>query len=361
MANMVGQYMISRLAHLEKYKGKKIAFYGGSFFPMHPGHLEIAETALKNYVDLVVFCPHSHNPDKSAVELGLKNNIELIQIYIQQSKYPDQLFISDPEKFLHGIQNTSFLQVTEDLKKNKITSYVIIGGDSLKPDYPAYLRKLPHIIAPRMGYPKDFKNILRGEVYILDLSIRTRRRSSSQVRDLILHGVENLDSIALPDLLSEDYKIIPKKDTIESQTIILGLQKNETLESRNEWYRAAYRGGDTSISHSCRVALSKLAFLYSADGDDSLAEECILNSAAKTDDPELLMNAAAFYIFKKDPELDTGMAYLTMAARLRPDTLYRCDLLLDLFLARREFYYPKSILERYFEKWEELRKKDFRN
>lgn len=44
---------------------KKVGFYGGSFDPIHNGHLHIALQALEHYeLDEIIFCPAGHSPFK---------------------------------------------------------------------------------------------------------------------------------------------------------------------------------------------------------------------------------------------------------------------------------------------------------
>ena len=45
---------------------KKVGFYGGSFDPIHNGHLHIALQALEHYeLDEIIFCPAGHSPFKA--------------------------------------------------------------------------------------------------------------------------------------------------------------------------------------------------------------------------------------------------------------------------------------------------------
>lgn len=70
---------------------KRIGLFGGSFNPIHIGHLVIAEAAWQEFeLEKVIFIPSGDavNP----VFSSYKENIEILFIMIQ-SKFPDHFFL----------------------------------------------------------------------------------------------------------------------------------------------------------------------------------------------------------------------------------------------------------------------------
>lgn len=61
---------------------KKVCFFGGSFDPIHLGHLNLAVNLMeKHYLEQILFCPASTSPFKEAAppEAAKKERLEMIQ------------------------------------------------------------------------------------------------------------------------------------------------------------------------------------------------------------------------------------------------------------------------------------------
>ena len=61
---------LTNINDLINLQAKKIAFFAGSFDPMHNGHLQVIKSILEKHVDHVVICPHSHNPQKKLIPMA---------------------------------------------------------------------------------------------------------------------------------------------------------------------------------------------------------------------------------------------------------------------------------------------------
>ena len=109
---------------------KKLGIFGGTFDPIHNGHLCIAETVLeKTDLDLIVFMPSAAPPHKLNRQiLSFEHRWNMVNLAISGKK---AISASDIEQRLGGISYT--VHTLEALKKEYANHeiYLIIGSDSL--------------------------------------------------------------------------------------------------------------------------------------------------------------------------------------------------------------------------------------
>ncbi|MDO5724869.1 MAG: nicotinate-nucleotide adenylyltransferase [Tissierellia bacterium] len=106
----------------------KLGVLGGSFNPIHYGHLLIAQSAFENLkLDKVLFLPTGKAPHKS-LELDPKIRYEMTKLAISDN---ESFFISDIEILKTGYSYT--VDTINELKDRFSCSkiYFIIGADSL--------------------------------------------------------------------------------------------------------------------------------------------------------------------------------------------------------------------------------------
>ena len=72
--------IITNQQELDALAPCRIGFLGGSFNPIHEGHIAIAEYALENFVDYVVLCPHSLHPEKYQILEPIEHRINMMLI-----------------------------------------------------------------------------------------------------------------------------------------------------------------------------------------------------------------------------------------------------------------------------------------
>lgn len=107
---------------------KKIGIIGGTFSPIHIGHLMLAQRALEEYhLDEVVFIPNGNPPHKTA-SLDSAHRAEMVKLAIKD--YPGFTF-SDLEISKESFSYTSdtllqFCSLNPDAEY-----YFIVGADSL--------------------------------------------------------------------------------------------------------------------------------------------------------------------------------------------------------------------------------------
>jgi nicotinate-nucleotide adenylyltransferase len=132
----------------------KIALLGGTFNPVHNGHLLIAQTALESYkLDKVVFVPAGLPPHKKSPKTSAKNRLAMLYLAIRGNP---EFAVSDWE-----IRQKRIVYTWETLEHfcriwPKASLFFIIGSDSLKtlPKWREYgrLRRLCRFITiPRIN------------------------------------------------------------------------------------------------------------------------------------------------------------------------------------------------------------------
>ncbi|WP_458699981.1 nicotinate (nicotinamide) nucleotide adenylyltransferase [Sulfurospirillum sp. 1307] len=200
----------------------KIAIFGGSFDPLHVGHLAIIDEALKSlHVNKLFVVPAYLNPFKknsfAPADLRLKwlqkalfghERIEILDYEIEQNKPTPSI--------------KTVLHVKEKYKDiEKI--YLIIGADNLESldkwkDYEELKKLVTFVVASRdeINIPKDLKK----------LSINVNI-SSSNLR-------EKIDDKFLPNTLKEEikkyYTRIKMEKRIEKIVTILDSKKAENIQ-----------------------------------------------------------------------------------------------------------------------------------
>ncbi len=109
---------------------QRIGLMGGTFNPIHYGHLLIAENAYEQFqLDEVIFLPTGQSPHKDARQiLGAKERMEMIRLAIADNPH---FSCSDYEIHKEGISYT-YLTVQafyEQLSDGEL--FFIMGADSL--------------------------------------------------------------------------------------------------------------------------------------------------------------------------------------------------------------------------------------
>lgn len=149
---------------------KKLGVFGGTFDPIHNGHLCIAETVLeKTDLDKIVFMPSAAPPHKSYQQvIPFEHRWNMVNLAITGKP---ALSATDVEQRLGGVSYT--VVTLEALKKEYPNSeiYLIIGSDSLL-GLPSW--KEPEKLAEQcrfIVFPRSYADLSKAEKRFLDKSI----------------------------------------------------------------------------------------------------------------------------------------------------------------------------------------------
>ena len=140
---------------------KKTGIMGGSFNPIHVGHLEIAECAWKEYgLDEILFIPNYCPPHKDSSEmLDAKSRLDMVKLAIQG--HPNYT-VTDREIQKGGLSYT-YLTINELKAEEPDTEfYFLMGADSLadfrKWSHAEVIASKCHIFCLRASH-KEFQTI----------------------------------------------------------------------------------------------------------------------------------------------------------------------------------------------------------
>ncbi|WP_294465916.1 nicotinate (nicotinamide) nucleotide adenylyltransferase [uncultured Anaerofustis sp.] len=186
----------------------KVGFIGGSFNPIHNGHINLA-LAGKNEFDLdkVIFIPNSINPIKeNKSKVSTEDRVKMVELATQDY---DDFEIDTYEVDKKGI---SYTIDTVEYLKNKYNDLYFIGGADLIfelhkwKDYEKLLKEVDFIIAGRNPYKlpelEDKVNELNKK-YDININILKNFKmidlSSSEIRNNILSN----KSLKIPKKVAE--------------------------------------------------------------------------------------------------------------------------------------------------------------
>lgn len=191
---------------------ERIGIFGGSFNPVHLGHLVMAQDALEHMgLHRVIFVPAAHPPHKpGAAMAGAADRLEMLKIAL--SGHP-RFEVSDEEIARGGVSYTVDTLRRLREKWPDASLYFIIGGDTIRElhtwrDIDQVLRLAEVVTVGRPGIPLDnltsenlrlpdpwparlAANVVGGHlVEISSSDIRSRLARGRSIRYLVPEGVE---------------------------------------------------------------------------------------------------------------------------------------------------------------------------
>lgn len=177
-------------------KGKRIGIMGGTFDPIHYGHLMLAEQIRTSFhLDQVLFIPVGKAPHKDSNETANKTNrFEMTKLAIQSNPY---FLVSDIEINKKGVTYTiDTIKTIKAKLKPEDSLYFITGADALLlleswKDYADLIKRVNFIGATRPGVNTDALSAkidslkLRFNVQIELCFIPALAISSTEIRERV--------------------------------------------------------------------------------------------------------------------------------------------------------------------------------
>lgn len=197
-----------------------IALYGGSFDPVHIGHLRIAEDIREYYsLEKIIFIPAYHSPLKPGSRASAQDRLEMLKLSTRNNPFFD---ISDIEikrggksytidtikyfreklgytpAFILGTDAFLSLHMWKSADKLiKITNFIVAGRDKTSfYEVKEYVKEYFPFASVRLDtdIPKDKGgNIFYSDIRRIDISsteIRNRIKEGKSIRYLVLPKVE---------------------------------------------------------------------------------------------------------------------------------------------------------------------------
>jgi nicotinate-nucleotide adenylyltransferase len=178
---------------------QRIGIMGGTFNPVHKGHIAIAEAAFKNYLlDKIIFVPSGHPPHKTTEYIaGQEDRFKMVKMAIAGKRnYRISRVEIDRPGYSYAID--TFNELKKSYKSNALL-YYIMGMDSINEiltwKKPLELFKIcQFIVATRKGARiRTLKRLLKfppiklhaGQVHIMEVKENV---SSTKIRESIKKG-----------------------------------------------------------------------------------------------------------------------------------------------------------------------------
>jgi nicotinate-nucleotide adenylyltransferase len=143
-----------------KLSNKSIGILGGSFDPVHKGHLAISKIALKEIkLDQIYWLITKKNPFKNKVYFSLKDRIKLAKKTTKNLKKIKVLYL---DKIVRSSRSINLINYF--IKKKKLKNiYFIIGSDILLElhkwkNWKKLVKLTKLVVFSRKGYDKKSKN-----------------------------------------------------------------------------------------------------------------------------------------------------------------------------------------------------------
>ena len=175
---------------------KRLGIFGGSFDPIHNGHLYIASLAFELLgLEQVVFIPAALPPHKQALASSGEERFEMAKI---ATAHDSRFSVSDIELKREGKSYT--IDTVKEFKKNYEGHelYLIIGADMAN-DFKNWYKadELFKLVKPvsvkRSGHEIESSNILTLEIPPINVSsteVRDKVRAEQDISDLVPPDVE---------------------------------------------------------------------------------------------------------------------------------------------------------------------------
>jgi len=170
--------MMAAMARAKSYKQRGIGILGGTFNPIHLGHLLVAQDALEQLrLDRVIFIPSATPPHKVVDKLAAaRDRLQMIKLAIRGN---DRFAVDDIEIERGGKSYSVDTLTTLRRRHPKADLYFIIGADSLRElhlwrEVQRLVRLCTFVTVPRPGF--ESKPVVDPR-----LDAATRRRLRQQV------------------------------------------------------------------------------------------------------------------------------------------------------------------------------------
>lgn len=171
---------------------KRQALFGGSFDPIHCGHMAIAQAVLDlEFIDEVVFIPNAVSPLKTHNPLASDTNRK--EMILSAIEGINAFSLDDAELKRGGISYT--IDTVERYRKSSdIDLYFILGADQFHQllnwhKVETLIKGVKFLVYPRKGYPIESAPVIFSKVIDYEvLNLPYWDMSSTKIRKLCIEG-----------------------------------------------------------------------------------------------------------------------------------------------------------------------------
>ncbi len=268
-----------------------IGLFGGSFDPVHNGHISMIKGALKSgIVDIVIVIPAVRNSFKRGHILSPAPYRYYMTAEVLEDEFKKNVFISDIEFFMEGISYTantvaalsgkdkiaSFLKGKgfSESKAGESHSYYWICGTDILPSFDKWykpdeiVKTAALLVARRPGDTTDITSEKKRLKAVLpDIKIKTFEIKGIEASSSDIRKRQDFDDVPKAAL-----DFIREHDLYESRKVLDEVSE-EAAESFMEYAIALYPYlREKRLLHTLNVGLlsAKLALIHGADADKAL-------------------------------------------------------------------------------------------
>jgi nicotinate-nucleotide adenylyltransferase len=178
----------------------KIGIFGGTFNPVHNGHLALAKAALKQLsLEKIIFIPTFISPHKDTIELvSPQHRLKMLELAISgTAKFKTSRYELDRNQISYSINTVKYLK---RLYPQHTQFFFLIGADTLAEiekwkDIDTLLKLCKFAVADRQGFGiakkhGEIETIKMKPVDISSTEIRKRIKAGKSVKGFLPAAVE---------------------------------------------------------------------------------------------------------------------------------------------------------------------------
>ena len=173
----------------------KIGLFGGAFNPIHNGHIQVAENAIKKAgLDKVIFIPTGNAPHKKETEISRKDRLNMLLLALEDrenmivsdyelkketvsysadtAEYFKKLYPQDELFFIIGDDSYNQLDSWREPERiTKVSTMLVFPREGAFVEKPAILIDMEKVeisssqIRDKIKFGKDFRNLLPKKVF----------------------------------------------------------------------------------------------------------------------------------------------------------------------------------------------------
>jgi nicotinate-nucleotide adenylyltransferase len=211
-------------------RGRRIALFGGTFDPIHLGHLAVARAAMRRLkLDRVFFIPSANPPHKPSSELlPFAHRFAMVALACaEHPRFVPSLAEGEVNGDGKGARGGIFYSVDtvrrfrREFSEPEDRIYFVMGADSFLDirawkDYETFLGLCDFVVAHRPGFPSDsFRRVIPPQL----LAATSARKQRGVTRSIALQQT----TVYLLDTVDSDVSATAVRQRLDRGRSILGL------------------------------------------------------------------------------------------------------------------------------------------
>lgn len=226
----------------------KICIFGGSFDPIHRGHMIVAENARKQMeFDKVLFCPIKCSPHKKDTMFSFRERLDMIDAAIKEFEFEDWAEASPIEMYNDSNYTADLIPIIREHYKVEDRIYWLLGAEQFESLHTWYNfeylnNNLFFCVYPR---PERIREIQNGFTTYDKLTSNINIKKVDCAEEIIVGDINLLSSSYIRNAIKNKLHIPIDLSLSCYEKFIHNLKMNEVIKWFNE------RGITISTAESC--------------------------------------------------------------------------------------------------------------